>query len=125
MYGDPNVTSQPLTADRQRTMNDLSTFAGSWDVTIATPIGDMAVVLDITEQDGAIQGIARSDAETVDFMDAVAEGNRLTWSQVVTTPMQLTLNFDVTVEGDTMTGTSKPASLPFSSKVTGSRTSAG
>ena len=91
-------------------------------MTIATPIGTMAVVFDITEQDGEIHGIARSDAETVDFLDAVADGNRLTWSQKVTTPMRLDLKFDVTVEGDTMTGTSKAGLLP-SSKVDGSRAS--
>jgi len=113
----------PRATDIQRTTNDLSTFAGSWDVTIATFIGKMAVVLDITEEDGAIHGTARSDAETVDFLDAVADGNRLTWSQKVTTPMQLTLKFDITVEGDTMTGTSKAGLLP-SAKVNGSRSSA-
>ena len=89
-------------------------------MTIATPIGTMAVVFDITEKDGVIHGIARSDAETVDFLDAVADGNRLTWSQQVTTPMRLDLKFDVTVEDDTMTGTSKAGLLP-SSKVDGSR----
>jgi len=101
----------------------LSTFAGSWDVTIATPIGELAAVLDITEQEGAISGTARSDAETVEFLDPVADGSRLTWAQEVTTPMKLRLNFDVTVDGDTMTGTSKPPGFP-SSKVTGSRSSA-
>jgi hypothetical protein len=100
--------------------DDLSTFAGSWDVTIATPIGKMEVIFDITEDDGAIQGVARSDAETVEFLEPVAEGNRLTWSQNVTTPMRLNLNFDVIVEGDAMTGTSRPGLFP-ASKVEGSR----
>jgi hypothetical protein len=102
----------------------LTTFAGIWDITIATPIGKMAVVLDITEQDGAIDGTARSDDETVEFLDAVADGNRLTWSQNVTTPMKLTLKFDVTVDGESMTGTSKAGLFP-ASKVEGSRSSAG
>jgi hypothetical protein len=101
----------------------MTTFAGSWDVTIDTLIGKIAVVFDITEQDGEIHGVARSDAETVDFLDAVADGNRLTWSQMVTTPMRLTLKFDVDVEGDTMTGTSKAGAFP-ASKVYGSRSSA-
>jgi hypothetical protein len=100
----------------------MTTFAGSWNVTIDTLIGKMAVVLEITEDNGAIQGVARSDAESVDFLDAVADGTRLTWSQNVTTPMRLTLKFDVNVEGDAMTGTSKAG--PFSSKVYGSRSSA-
>lgn len=103
----------------------MSTFAGTWEVTIATPIGVMAVVFQITEQDGAIQGIASSDAETVDLLDAVADGNRLTWTQNVTTPMRLELKFDVTVEGDTMTGTSNPGGMMPSSKVEGTRSSAG
>jgi len=93
-------------------------------VTIATPIGKMAVVFHITEEDGVISGTASSDAETVDFLDAVADGNRLTWSQNVTTPMRLTLKFDVTVDGDTLTGTSKAGFFP-ASKVNGSRASAG
>ena len=101
----------------------MTTFGGSWDVTLATPIGDLAVVFDITEKNGAIKGIASSKDETVDFLDPVADGNRLTWSQEVTTPMKLKLDFDVTVEGDTMTGTSKAGFL--SSKVSGNRTSAG
>jgi hypothetical protein len=100
----------------------LTTFAGSWEVTITTLIGNLEVVFDITENDGEIQGIARSEEETVDFVDAVADGNRLTWSQKVTTPMKLDLRFDVTVDGDTMTGTSTPKGLP-ASKVNGSRTS--
>jgi hypothetical protein len=104
-------------------VNNLTTFAGSWDVTIATPIGKMAVVFEITEEDGGIQGVARSDAETVEFLEPVAEGNRLTWSQNVTTPMKLTLDFDVTVEGDDMTGTSRPGLFP-PSMVEGTRTPA-
>jgi len=47
----------------------------------------------------------------VEFLDAVAEGNKLTWTQVVTTPMKLTLKFDVDVDGDAMTGTSKAGSF--------------
>jgi hypothetical protein len=83
----------------------------------------MAVVFDINEENGAISGTARSDAETVDFLDPVGEGNRLTWTQDVTTPMRLTLKFDVSVEGDTMTGTSRAGLLPASA-LQGSRSTA-
>jgi hypothetical protein len=100
----------------------MATFAGSWDVTIDTPIGTITAVLDITENDGSIQGVGRTDKESVDFYDVVAEGNRLTWLQNVTTPMKLTLKFDVTVEGDSMTGTSRAGILP-ASKLQGTRSS--
>ena len=100
----------------------MSTFAGLWDVTLATPIGKMAVVLDISDGDGVIRGTAATADETVDFIDALADGNQLTWTQNVTTPMKLTLKFDVTVEGDEMTGGAKVGFMPAST-LTGSRRS--
>ena len=100
----------------------MTVFAGSWDATLLTPIGTMLVVFDITEENGVIGGEARSDAETVEILEAVADGNRLTWTQNVTTPMRLTLKFDVTVEGDTMTGVYKAGIFP-SSKVNATRAS--
>jgi hypothetical protein len=101
----------------------MATFAGSWNVTIETPIGKIEAVFDITDEGGAISGVGRTDKESVDFYDVVADGDRLTWLQDVTTPMKLTLKFDVTVDGDTMTGTSKAGFLP-ASKLEGSRSSA-
>jgi hypothetical protein len=101
----------------------VSTFAGSWDVTIDTPIGKIEAVFAIAEEGGAIQGTASTDDETVDFLDPVANGNQLTWTQDVTTPMRLSLKFEVTVDGDTMTGTSKAPMIP-ASKVNGTRKAA-
>ena len=74
----------------------MTVFTGTWDVTIDTLVGKI---------------------------EAVAAGDRLTWTQAVTTPMKLTLKFDVTIEGDTMTGTSKAGIFP-ASKVTGTRSTA-
>jgi hypothetical protein len=100
----------------------MTTFAGTWAVTIETPIGNMAVVFDISEENGVISGTARSDAESVEMLEPVADENRLTWTQNVTTPMKLTLKFDVDVDGDSMTGTSKAGIFP-ASKLYGSRSS--
>ncbi|MCU1363305.1 MAG: DJ/PfpI family protein [Acidimicrobiaceae bacterium] len=102
--------------------NDMTTFAGSWDVTIETPIGKMAAVFDISEENGLISGTARSGDEVVEIREAVADGDRLTWVQNVQKPMKLTLKFDVVVDGDSMTGTSKAAIFP-ASKLYGTRSS--
>jgi hypothetical protein len=101
----------------------MATFAGTWDVTIDTPIGTIAANFEITERDGSISGVGRTDKESVPFYDVVADGDQLTWLQDVTTPMKLTLKFVVTVDGDTMTGTSKAGFLP-ASKLQGTRSSA-
>ncbi len=98
----------------------MSTFTGTWDVTLDTLIGKMEVGFVITEADGVLAGQATSKDETVPFLNIKADGNRLTWDQDVTTPMKLTLKFDVVVDGDSMTGTSKPGMFP-ASKVHGTR----
>jgi hypothetical protein len=100
----------------------MTTFVGSWDVTIETPIGKMAAVFDISEENGLISGTARSGDEVVEIREAVADGDRLTWVQNVQKPMKLTLKFDVVVDGDSMTGTSKAAIFP-ASKLYGTRSS--
>lgn len=100
----------------------MTSFAGTWNATLDTPIGQIAAVFTITEENGALGGSASTAKETVDILDAVADGDRLTWILKTTTPMKLTLKFDVTVEGDTMSGTSKAGILP-SSKVNGTRES--
>jgi len=98
----------------------MTSFAGTWNATLDTPIGQIAAVFTITEHEGVIAGSASTDKETVDILDAAGDGDRLTWILKTTTPMKLTLKFDVTVDGDTMTGTSKAGILP-SSKVNGTR----
>lgn len=92
----------------------MTVFAGTWDATLITPIGTMLVVFDFTEGDGKIGGLAQSDAETVEILEAASDGNRLTWTQNVTTPMRLTLKFEVTVETDSMAGSYKAGFFPSS-----------
>jgi hypothetical protein len=95
-------------------------FDGTWNITIATPIGKQSVVLEISSHDGDVRGTARQGEEVVPFIDPVVDGDRLTWTQNVTRPMRLSLKFDVTVDGATMTGTAKAGFLP-TSKLTGAR----
>ena len=100
----------------------MTSFAGTWNATMDTPIGQIDAVFNVTDIDGAVGGTASTDKETVDILDAAADGDRLTWTLKTTTPMKLTLKFDVTVQGDSMTGTAKAGILP-SSKVKGTRVS--
>jgi glycopeptide antibiotics resistance protein len=49
----------------------MADIAGSWDVTIDTPIGTIAAVFEIAEQEGSFSGVGRTDAESVPFYDVV------------------------------------------------------
>ncbi len=95
-------------------------IAGTWHTTISTPIGTQTVILELSEHNGIITGVARGNAETTPLIEPVLDGNCLTWKQSITKPMRLNLVFDVRIDGDTLTGTSKAGMLP-TSKVTGTR----
>ncbi|MFF1379500.1 hypothetical protein [Streptomyces sp. NPDC058308] len=93
---------------------------GTWNVSISTPIGKIKAVVELREQGGALTGTAHGAGEEVPLSDITLDGDRLTWKQAITKPVRLNLAFDVTVDGDTLQGTSKAGHLP-SSKVTGER----
>lgn len=95
-------------------------LTGSWKINISTPIGTQSAILELSEHEGVVEGIAKGDAETTPLIDPVLKGNQLTWKQSITKPMRLNLTFDVIIDSDTLTGTSRAGMLP-SSKVTGTR----
>ncbi|OCT11266.1 thiamine biosynthesis protein ThiJ [Paenibacillus pectinilyticus] len=95
-------------------------IAGNWQTAISTPIGKMSVKLHISSKDGVIQGTATQGDEVVEFLNPTWNGSQLTWTQRVKKPMRLNLKFEVTVQGDVMSGTAKAGMLP-ASKVAGSR----
>jgi hypothetical protein len=98
---------------------------GTWDLSIATPIGTLAAVVELRDEQGALTGVARGAGEEVPLRDLRrADGGRVTWKQAVTRPMRLNLTFVVTVDGDTLTGTSRAGRLP-ASRVTGTRRDTG
>lgn len=92
---------------------------GIWEITIHTPLGKQAVTLVIATQP-AMSGTATLGAETVSFLNPQLAGNRLTWAQKVTKPFNMTIQFDVLVDGNLMTGTAKAGIFP-PSKLEGQR----
>jgi hypothetical protein len=95
-------------------------LTGNWNLRISTPVGTQSAVLELTEHDRVVAGVATNDAETLPLINLVLHGNRFTWQLSITKPMRLNLTFDVTINGDTLTGTSKAGILP-SSRVIGTR----
>ncbi|RFU39950.1 hypothetical protein DZF91_19885 [Actinomadura logoneensis] len=93
---------------------------GTWNLSISTPIGKIRPVVELREQDGILTGAAHGTGEEVPLGDITLDGDRLTWKQAITKPMRLNLAFDVTIDGDTLRGTSKAGRLPAST-VTGER----
>jgi hypothetical protein len=95
-------------------------IAGVWDVRVKTPIGTIAAVYAFAATPDGLAGTATAKDESVPLTDLAADGARVTWRQSVTRPMRLHLEFDVTVDGDTLAGHSRAGRLPRTA-VTGVR----
>ncbi|OWA06761.1 hypothetical protein B9W68_20225 [Streptomyces sp. CS227] len=93
---------------------------GTWDLSIATPVGRIEAVVTLNRVDGSLTGTAEGAGQEVALREVAAEGDRVTWKQAVTRPLRLNLAFDVTVDGDALHGVSRAGRLP-SSRVTGVR----
>ncbi|AQS68756.1 hypothetical protein [Streptomyces pactum] len=93
---------------------------GIWDLSMSTPIGRITAVAEFRREDGVLVGTAHGAGEEVPLGDVVLDGDRLTWRQAITKPVRLNLVFDVTVDGDSLAGSSKAGRLP-ASKVSGER----
>ena len=96
------------------------TVEGTWDLAIATPIGTIKAVVDFRRACDGLVGAARGAGEEVPLAEVTLDGSQLSWKQAISKPMRLNLAFAVTVDGDTLTGTSRAGRLP-ASKVTGQR----
>lgn len=102
----------------------MTTILGTWELSLATPIGSIAARYTFSESGGERTGTATSRAETVPLTDIESEslddGERVTWHQRISKPMRLDLAFDVIVVGDELAGHSRAGRLP-ASRVSGRR----
>lgn len=98
----------------------MSLIDGTWHLEIATPMGLRHAALDLTSAGELVTGTSTDDAGTASLRDGRVDGDRLTFQLDVKRPFRMSLRFDLTVDGDTLVGTSKPGRFP-ASKVTGVR----
>lgn len=102
----------------------MSGLDGTWAVKMITPIGSIHADLTFVDHGNGYSGLAAGSAETVELREVgvvpVEGGQRVTWSQSITKPIKLNLDFDVIVRGDQLTGHSRAGRLPRS-RVEGTR----
>jgi hypothetical protein len=92
---------------------------GSWNTTINSPMGVQEGTLDISSGGDAFTGKMKGRMGEQDISGKV-DGDTLTWSASITSPFPMTLEFTVTVSGDTMNGSVKAGAFG-SSPLTGVR----
>ena len=84
----------------------MSAADGNWKITINTPMGAQEVTASITTSGDTFTGKTEGRMGASDISGKV-NGNTLTWSANISQPMPMTLEFEATVEGDSMKGNVK------------------
>jgi hypothetical protein len=90
---------------------------GTWNLTLETPMGERRSTLTLSTAGGTLTGRQEAEGDTTDIAEGSVAGNSLSWKVSITNPMPLTLTFNGTVEGDTLSGSADTGmfgSFPFS-----------
>jgi hypothetical protein len=79
---------------------------GNWKITINTPMGAQEVNASITTSGDTFTGKTSGRMGDQDITGKV-DGDKLIWSSAITSPMPMTLEFEATVSGDSLSGNVK------------------
>jgi hypothetical protein len=77
---------------------------GTWNLTMQTPMGDRKATLVVTTAGNTLQGVQGADGNSADIFEGAVSGNAVSWKLNITEPMPMTLEFNGTVDSDTMSG---------------------
>ena len=94
---------------------------GKWEITINSPMGAQKAQLDLKSDGATLSGTQNAQGSSQPVTNGKVDGNKLSWSANITSPMPLTLEFSGNVEGDKISGSVKAGafgSFPFSGSKT-------
>ena len=93
---------------------------GKWEIVINSPLGAQKAVLDMATNGASLTGTQQAQQGSGPLENGKVDGDKLTWSAKISSPMPMTLDFAGAVDGDKLSGSVKAGSFgsfPF----TGSR----
>ena len=89
---------------------------GTWNLTMQTPMGERISKLTLSTSGGGLTGQQEAEGNTTEIAEGTVNGNEVSWKVSITNPMPLTLTFNGTVDGNSLTGnadTGMFGSFPF------------
>lgn len=92
---------------------------GIWAITLATKLGAQALQLHIVTQGSNFTGRIDSPMGSIDVAGE-SSGNTLRWDMKITKPIAMKASYDLTIDGDTLSGTAR-LGLLGKARVTGER----
>jgi len=89
---------------------------GTWEITINSPMGAQKAKLEFQSNSGALTGTQHAQGSSQPVSNGKVDGNAVSWSANITSPMPMTLEFAGNVDGDALKGSVKAGafgSFPF------------
>jgi hypothetical protein len=86
-------------------------IAGTWDVTMDTPMGSQNMTVKLNVEGDKLTGTMSAPQGELEIADGKTDGTTGSWSAALTQPMPITLEFDAKAEGDTISGDVKLGSF--------------
>ena len=80
---------------------------GKWEIVINSPLGAQKANLDLKAEGDSLTGNQSAAQGSGPLENGKVDGNTVSWSAKISSPMPLTLDFTGTVEGDKMSGSVK------------------
>ena len=84
---------------------------GTWNLVVKSPMGDQPSTLTLKADGGTLTGTASAQGNTSEIANGKVDGDNVSWSNSITTPFPMTLEFSGTVVGDTLNGSVKAGSF--------------
>ena len=89
---------------------------GTWNLTMNTPMGERRSTLTLSTAGGTLTGKQEAEGNTTEIAEGTVNGNDVSWQVSITNPMPLTLTFNGTVNGNSLSGSADTGmfgSFPF------------
>jgi hypothetical protein len=89
---------------------------GKWEITINSPMGAQKARLELTASGNSLTGTQNAQGASQPVANGKVDGNNVSWSANITSPMPMTLEFSGSVDGDSLKGSVKAGafgSFPF------------
>ena len=89
---------------------------GKWDIVINSPMGAVKATLDLKTDGASLTGTQQAAQGSGPLENGKVDGDNVSWSAKISSPMPMTLDFAGAVDGDKLSGSVKAGafgSFPF------------
>ena len=84
---------------------------GNWNIVVSSPMGDQPSTLELKADGGSLSGTQGAQGQSSPIANGKVDGDTVTWSNSITQPFPMTLEFTGTLAGDTLNGNVKAGSF--------------